>query len=116
MVEKSARKGSIPWVQIYLEFPDNVLLLQAEKKRGGVVDFKVIYYAIIDGKQHQIIRYDCSHGFAHKDVFYTNPPVKEPMPHLPYDKLLDIAKEDIKDNWREYRSKFMNNTGQRRER
>ena len=115
MPAKSRRKESISWVQIYLEFPDDILLLRAEKDKGGVVDFKVMYYIMIDGKEHQIIRYDCSHGFAHKDILYTNPPVKESMPQLPYDKLLDIAEEDIKNNWKEYRSKYMNKLGQGRE-
>jgi hypothetical protein len=95
--------------------PDDVLLLQAKKNKGGIVDFKVIYHTMIDGREHQVIRYDCSHGFAHKDILFTDMLTKEPMPQLPYDKLLDIAKEDIRNHWREYRSKYMSKHVKRRE-
>ncbi|MFH0863400.1 MAG: hypothetical protein V1875_10305 [Candidatus Altiarchaeota archaeon] len=71
--------------------------------RGEVIDFAVIYYTLTEGEPHQVVRYDCAHGHAHKDTLCTNPPKKEDMPRLPYKELFNRALDDIEKNWRRYK-------------
>ena len=82
-----------------------VVEIRIEKRK--VVDFKVMYNTIIDGKEHQVVRYDCSHGYAHKDILYKRPRRKKKMARLAYDKLFDLAKDDIIQNWEEYKRKYI---------
>lgn len=86
---------------------EDELMVEIEIEKAKVVDFKVMYNTIIAGKEHQVVRYDCSHGYAHKDILYQKPKRKEEMARLEYDKLLDLAKDDITSNWEEYKKKYL---------
>ena len=37
-------------------------------EKGQVVDLMIQYEAKIGGTWHNIVRYDCAHGFFHRDV------------------------------------------------
>lgn len=57
-----------------------------------------------------VIRYDCAHGFPHKDVLNLRGDVvmKVPLPrHLTTKEALDFAISDIKENWLTYRQRFL---------
>ena len=41
-------------------------------KDGKVGDIVVQYETLIEGKWHAIVRYDCAHGFFHRDVLFPN--------------------------------------------
>lgn len=86
---------------------EDELVVEIEIEKSKVVDFKVMYNTMIEGKEHQVVRYDCSHGYAHKDILYQEPKRKEVLPNIEYDKLLDIAKGDITENWEEYKKKYI---------
>jgi hypothetical protein len=61
----------------------------------------------IKDKWYAIVRYDCSHGFFHRDVMS---PKGEKEKHLiPIQNLNDAltyAEQDIKDRWEWYRDRF----------
>jgi hypothetical protein len=41
-------------------------------EKGKIIDMVVQYESFINSSWHIIIRYDCSHGFFHRDVIYPN--------------------------------------------
>lgn len=86
---------------------EDELVVEMEIERSNIVDFKVMYNTIIKGKEHQVVRYDCAHGYAHKDILYEKPKRKEIMADIEYDELLDIAKDDIERNWEQYKKKYL---------
>lgn len=72
-----------------------------------MVDFKVIYFTLHEKKELQVVRYDCTHGFPHKDVFYEKRPKKIKLPIVSYSGLFQIAMDDIQDNWMRYKRRFL---------
>ena len=46
------------------------LRVSALRKKGKIVKFIAQYEALIDEKWRPIVRYDTSHGFAHKDLIH----------------------------------------------
>ena len=46
------------------------LRLKIETEKGKVVDIVVQYEGKFDEEWHPIVRYDCSHGFLHRDIMF----------------------------------------------
>ncbi|MBN2517299.1 MAG: hypothetical protein JXB14_00480 [Candidatus Altiarchaeota archaeon] len=78
-------------------------------ERGVIMGFVVVQIAFIDGERHQIVRYDCSHGYAHKDCLYERKARKEELPDRPLDELYKMAKEEIRGNWKHWKSLYIKN-------
>jgi len=76
---------------------------------GVVQEFSIMYNTIIDGKEHTVVRYDCSHGFAHKDELFGEKKEKIPMPNLDLNKLVDIALDEIQRDWQAQKNQYMRN-------
>ncbi len=75
--------------------------------KGKVTDLVVQYESKIREKWYTIVRYDCSHGFFHRDLF--NPKGKEAKQSIAIQNLRDAltyAEQDIKDRWEWYKEKF----------
>lgn len=66
---------------------------------GAITGFAVVQIALIEGVRHQVVRYDCSHGYAHKDCLYERKTMKEELPDRPLDELYSMALEEIRRNW-----------------
>ncbi len=49
---------------------DDRLRLKIKTEKGKVIDIVVQYEAKFSGQWHPIVRYDCSHGFLHRDVMF----------------------------------------------
>jgi len=76
-------------------------------ERGRVSDIVVQYEAKIKEKWHAIVRYDCSHGFFHRDVM--SPKGEKDKQLIPIHNLQDAltyAEQDIKDRWEWYKDRF----------
>lgn len=55
----------------------------------------------------EVVRYDCAHGFAHRDSYSLQGKyVKEEL-HISFEDALTLADEDIDDNWEKYKEKFI---------
>ena len=39
---------------------------------GNVTEFMVQYEVFVEGKWHEVVRYDTSHGYAHKDLIHAD--------------------------------------------
>lgn len=79
-----------------------------EKGKVGIIH--VIQYEANFGDEeewHPIVRYDCSHGFFHRDRLH--PDGRQDKEELFFSSLaegLSYAVQDIKDHWERYRAEY----------
>lgn len=78
-------------------------------EHGCVMDFVVVQKSCIGGSWHQIVRYDCSHGAPHKDCLYEARLRKEALADKPMDTLWAMAKDEVKREWKNYKSRYAKN-------
>ncbi|MEW6416753.1 MAG: hypothetical protein AB1480_01370 [Nitrospirota bacterium] len=86
---------------------DDRLRIKINTERGKIVDIVVQYESRVKEKWHPIVRYDCSHGFFHRDIL--NPKGEKIKQAIPINNLKDAltyAEQDIKDRWEWYKEKF----------
>ena len=77
-------------------------------ENGKVIDVVVQYETLIEGKWNAIVRYDCAHGFFHRDVLYPNGDKDKQV--IEFDNLetaLSYAEQDLKDRWEFYRNRYI---------
>ena len=82
--------------------------LRITVENGKVVDIVVQYETKIEGKWTPIVRYDCSHGFLHRDVMHPNGDKDKQV--LTFDSLemaLTYAEQDFKDRWEFYKNRYL---------
>lgn len=88
---------------------NNALRVRFETERGQVLKFVVqLECCFVDDKVWiPIIRYDTAHGFAHCDKLHPyKPKVKIKMDTRDYNEALNMAMDDLVDNWKKYRRRY----------
>ena len=76
--------------------------------RGSVAEFLIQMELLIDAEWHPVVRYDVSHGFAHRDVIHPDgSSTKTPLFIKDYNEALTFAEADIKSNWELYRERYL---------
>lgn len=83
------------------------LRIRMTVKKGKVIDVVVQYESKIKERWYPIVRYDCSHGFFHRDLL--NPKGEEIKQSISIQNLRDAltyAEQDIKDRWEWYKENF----------
>jgi len=86
---------------------DNQLRIKIETVKGKVTDIVVQLETKIKDKWYPIVRYDCSHGFFHRDLL--NPKGEKTKQLIAIENLKDAltyAEQDIRDRWEWYKEKF----------
>jgi len=76
-------------------------------EKGKVVGFVVQYEMFHEGKWVPIVRYDTSHGYAHKDLI--NPDGSKEkilMGAVGLSEALTLADMDINENWERYKERY----------
>ncbi|MFH1200675.1 MAG: hypothetical protein V1708_06420 [Candidatus Micrarchaeota archaeon] len=71
----------------------------------GLQDFIIVYFVEEGGKRKEIVRYDCAHGFAHRDLpslSEKDKRRKKRMPDLPLKQQFIMARDDVLSNWKKY--------------
>lgn len=63
-----ATRASVPTKQWVIELSDARILISRETRRGSVQTFTVALLVWTDTGWECATRYDCAHGFAHRDV------------------------------------------------
>jgi len=83
------------------------LRVAAQKEKDRILSFVVQYEAEVEGKWYAVVRYDTSHGFAHKDVMHPDGSEdKQPIYFPDQNIAFTYAIQDIKMLWRWYREGF----------
>ena len=76
-------------------------------KKGKVVKFVVQLEIEYEGNWKGVVRYDCAHGYAHRDSYNLRGEQEKEKLHLGFEDALDLADDDIDDNWEIYRYRFL---------
>lgn len=86
---------------------DERLRVEIRVEKGKVTDVVIQYETKIKERWHPVVRYDCSHGFFHRDLLTPKGnKIKQPIPINNLDDALTYAEQDIKDRWEWYKEKF----------
>lgn len=74
---------------------------------GRIIKFVVQLEVKIGGSWKEVIRYDCSHDYAHKDSYDVEGRCKKINLFLDYEDALTLADDDINENWEIYKENFL---------
>jgi len=93
----------------------NVLLSPEDRYRhthvrvkGHVLQFTVQFETQFGGKWYPVVRYDTSHGFAHRDILdRKGGKTKTPLFINNFNEALTFAEYDIRSNWKHYKEGFL---------
>ncbi len=96
----------------YQKFLDNVelekLRIRIRTENGKIIDIVIQYESYINNKWIAIIRYDCAHGFFHRDVLYAKgEKEKQSIAITSLQDSLNYAEQDIKDRWEFYKERYL---------
>ena len=100
--------GNKEFIKYLDKFSSERIRMRITVENGQVVDIVVQYETLIDGKWHAIVRYDCVHGFFHRDVLFPNGEKDKQV--IEFDKLetaLTYAEQDLKDRWEFYKKRYL---------
>jgi hypothetical protein len=93
----------------YLDkFSNERVRLKITVENGKVTDIVVQYESFIGGKWIAIVRYDCAHGFLHRDIMHPNGDKEKQV--IDFDNLemaLTYAEQDFKDRWEFYKNRYL---------
>lgn len=93
----------------YLDRDGNERLrLRIMTKKGQVMDIVVQYESYIGNQWSPIIRYDCAHGFFHRDIL--TPQGEQEKQVIAIENLNDAllyAEQDLKDRWQHYKRRYV---------
>ena len=78
-----------------------------QTQRGTVVKFMVQLEIKHEGFWKEVVRYDCAHGYAHRDSYnIKGNHIKEKL-YLNFEDALTLSDDDIDDNWETYKNRFL---------
>jgi len=75
--------------------------------KGRVSRFMVQLEVKVKGVWKEVIRYDCAHGYAHRDTYNLLGKQEKENLHLRFEDALNLADDDIDDNWETYIDRFL---------
>jgi len=81
--------------------------LRLDRKEKEIKGFVVQLEMEVGGKWKPVVRYDTSHGFAHRDLYSADGKSQNDIdstydPDLGYAKAASTAQDDIRNNWERY--------------
>lgn len=75
--------------------------------RGNVTDIVVQYETFLGDQWTPVVRYDCAHGFFHRDILNpTGEKEKQTIVIQELENALLYAEQDIKDRWKFYKQRY----------
>ena len=94
---------------VYLDLQQlNRLRVRLITESGELIDVMYQYESFINGEWRAIVRYDCAHGFFHRDVVMPNGDKEKKT--IEIDSLKNASKyaeQDLKDRWEWYKERFI---------
>ena len=83
------------------------LRVSAWRQKKEIIRFIVQYEALINDRWMAIVRYDTSHGFAHKDILhFRGEEDKQPLYFQDFKMAFTFAIQDLKSSWKWYRMAY----------
>ena len=83
------------------------LRIKIHSEKGELIDIVIQYESFINDKWHPSVRYDCSHGFFHRDIMKPNgEKEKQAIAISKLKDALNYAEQDIKDRWEFYKERY----------
>jgi len=78
------------------------------REKGRIVSFSVQLETMVENQWCPVVRYDCAHGFAHRDLLHLDGMVtKTPVFIHDYNDALTFAESDLKENWTVYKERYL---------
>ena len=100
--------GKKEFIKYLDKYSNERIRMRITVENGKVVDIVVQFETLIEGKWYAIVRYDCDHGFFHRDVLYPNGDKDKQV--IEFDNLeiaLSYAEQDLKDRWEFYKNRYI---------
>ena len=95
------------FVKIISPDGEDRLRIKITTQRGKVENVMVQYEAWLKDCWHEIVRYDCAHGFFHRDLLYPDGrKEKQPIAIQNLNDALQYAEQDLKDRWKWYKERY----------
>ena len=70
--------------------------------------FSIQYEILHEDKWQPVVRYDSTHGFAHRDIYHKNGEItKTPLFIQDLNDALTFTEEDLKTNYKKYKEYFL---------
>ena len=86
----------------------NRLRVKLITENGILIDILYQYETLIDNQWMAIVRYDCAHGFFHRDVLSPNGDKEKQLIEMDTLKAASkYAEQDLKDRWEWYRERYI---------
>jgi len=98
----------IEFISILDKLGHNRLRVRLKIEKGELIDVVYQYEAFIDENWAPIVRYDCAHGFFHRDIL--NPNGDKEKQEITIDNLKSASKyaeQDLRDRWEWYKERFI---------
>lgn len=98
------------------EHARQLALLAADDRRryvqaregGRIVRFTAQYETLVEGRWLAVVRYDCAHGAAHRDVLdIRGREEKHLLGAANLREAIALADTDIRRNWEQYKARFL---------
>lgn len=77
-----------------------------ETEKGKVIYFVVQLELEVKGEWKVAVRYDCSHGFSHRDKYDIKGNKTKRTVNLSFESALAYGDWDINENWLKYKQEF----------
>lgn len=93
----------------YLDnFENDRMRMKIRTDKGKVIDMLVQYETKINNQWKAITRYDCAHGYFHRDIIFPNgDKEKKAIVINDLELALTYAEQDIKDRWEFYKGNYL---------
>ncbi len=78
-----------------------------QTQRGRVVAFMVQLEVLVEGEWRPVVRYDCAHGYAHRDRYNLRGERQKEDLAMSFEEALTFADEDLDDQWETYRERYL---------
>ena len=94
-----------------IDFGEFQILVTRHTEKGVLVDFVLALLAWTGTKWECVTRYDCAHGFPHRDVNGARRGLlyKQTFPGLTYDQVFDHGILDLQKNYEDHLQFFREN-------
>jgi len=99
---------TIEFISYLDNLQQNRIRVRLKTENGELQDVMFQYESFIVGKWEAIVRYDCAHGFFHRDVLSPNgDKEKQTIEIDTLKKASQHAEQDLKNRWEWYRERYI---------